>query len=400
MRRNSAATYGSVTKSFHWLIAALIVTMIPLGIYAAGLPDADPWKPTLFSLHKTMGLFIFFTALARIVWAISQPKPAELHPDRKVETFVAALVHWLLYASLIVVPLSGWIHHAATTGFAPIWWPFGQGLPFVPIDDSIAHTAKALHIIFERVLVLSLLLHIAGALKHHIIDRDDTLRRMLPGHTEPAHLPASSHNSRGLAAPILAVGVYITAIATGAGLGLFSEDRIEAEALAEVDSAWQVQEGTLALTVTQLNAPVEGRFADWTAAINFDETPDADGRYGDVEVTVSIPSLTLGSVTSQAMGADFFNAEAHPTATYRADIIDGDAGYIAQGTLTIRDMSAPVTLPFTLQIDGDAAMMSGQTVLNRLDFGIGAGTQPTEGSLAHDVTLTVTLTATRAAEGG
>jgi len=217
MRSNSTTTYGSVTKSFHWLIAALVITMIPLGIVANGMADADPLKPTLFSLHKTVGLFIFFVALARILWAITQPKPAHLHPDRKAETFLATLVHWLLYASLVLVPLSGWVHHAATTGFAPVWWPFGQGLPGIPVSDSVAHIAASLHIIFERVLAASILLHVAGALKHHFIDRDDTLARMTFGHTEPHPAPIPTPSAK--AAPGVAVGVYAAALAIGAGLG-------------------------------------------------------------------------------------------------------------------------------------------------------------------------------------
>lgn len=393
MLSNTAATYGSVAKTFHWLIAALIITMIPLGIYAAGLPDAAPSKPVLFSLHKTLGLFIFLVAIARIIWAIVQPKPAALHPDRRVETYLAALVHWLLYGSLILVPLSGWVHHAATTGFAPIWWPFGQGLPFIPTDDGIAHAAKALHIIFERVLVLSLLLHVAGAVKHHLIDRDDTLRRMLPGQRDLA--ASGTAHPKHRTAPFFALGVYAAALGIGAGLGLFAQDRIEVEVLARAESQWQVQEGALAISVTQLGSKVDGRFEDWTAAINFSETADADGIHGDVEVTISIPSLTLGSVTAQAMGADFFNAEAHPTAVYRASILAAEAGYIAEGTLTIRDQSAPVTLPFALQIENGTGTMQGQTVIDRTAFGIGSGTQPNEDSLGFEVQLSVELTATR-----
>ncbi len=393
MRSNSTTTYGSVTKSFHWLIAALVITMIPLGIIANGMADADPLKPTLFSLHKTVGLFIFFVALARILWAVTQPKPAHLHPDRKAETFLATLVHWLLYASLVLVPLSGWVHHAATTGFAPVWWPFGQGLPGIPVSDTVAHTAASLHIIFERVLAASILLHVAGALKHHFIDKDDTLARMTFGHTEPHPAPIPTPSAK--AAPAVAVGVYAAALAIGAGLGLFKQDKIEAEALAQAISQWRVEDGTLAISVLQLGSTVEGSFADWTAAITFDETSDADGKHGDVRVTVSIPSLTLGSVTSQAMGADFFNAEAYPTATYIADIFSEEDAYIAKGMLTIRDQSAPVELPFTLAIDGNTASMQGSTELNRMEYNIGTGTQPSEGSLAFPVGLGVTLTATR-----
>lgn len=393
MRGNSQTTYGSVTKTVHWLMAVMVLSMIPLGIVANGMANADALKPVLFSIHKTLGVAIFFLAIGRIAWAIAQPKPGGLHPDRKAESFLAELVHWLLYASLVVVPLSGWVHHAATTGFAPIWWPFGQNLPFVPKDDGLAHAAAALHIIFERVLVLSFVLHFVGALKHHFIDRDDTLRRMLPGHTDP-DIPAGHSRSRVPA--VAAAGVYAAALAIGAGLGLFAEpDRIEAAQLEQKTSQWAVQDGALGITVRQLGSDVEGSFADWTAAINFDETPDTEGKYGDVEVTVAIASLTLGSVTNQAMGADFLDAETHQTALFKADIFAEGEGYVAKGTLTLKGAQAPVFLPFTLEIAGDTAAMQGQTRVNRSGFGIGMGTQPTEGSLAFDVVISVALTATR-----
>ena len=129
---NSASTYGSVTKTFHWLTALLILSNIPLGLIASDLAHEVQIAPTetlvnratfLFSLHKTIGVTIFFVALARIAWAISQPKPGLLNGDKWAEAWAAETVHWLLYGSLVMVPLSGWVHHAATTGFA-----FGMGL--------------------------------------------------------------------------------------------------------------------------------------------------------------------------------------------------------------------------------------------------------------------------------
>jgi len=108
---NTARSYGSVTKTFHWLTVLLIITAIPLGIIANGLPhdtgEAAAFKGLLFSLHKTVGITAFFVALARIAWALRQPKPAGLHPERRAESFLAELVHWLLYGSLVLVPLTG-----------------------------------------------------------------------------------------------------------------------------------------------------------------------------------------------------------------------------------------------------------------------------------------------------
>ena len=86
---NSKQRYGGVAKGFHWLTALLILTLIPLGLYAHQLPhdtaEQLARKAWLFSLHKTVGVTVFFTALLRILWAITQEKPRLLHPDRKLE---------------------------------------------------------------------------------------------------------------------------------------------------------------------------------------------------------------------------------------------------------------------------------------------------------------------------
>lgn len=391
---NTSTQYGAVTKTFHWLTALLILTLIPLGIYANWLPfdtsEQLAQKAWLFSLHKTLGVTMFFVALARILWALSQPKPGLLHADRKLESLAAETVHWLLYGSLLLVPLSGWVHHAATDGFAPIWWPLGQNLPFVPKSETLASTAAGLHIVFERVLAASILLHVAGALKHHIIDKDVTLRRMLPGRSA-VNLTAANHR---VALPLVsAVVIWGAALFIGSTLGIYDKHTtaVAAAELEAVDSDWTVQEGTIEITVKQLGSDVTGSFADWTAAISFDQTA-TEGPAGAVDVTISIGSLTLGSVTGQALGADFFNAETFPTAQYTADIIRNAEGYVAEGTLTIKDQSMPVTLPFTLDIVDGRATMQGATTLDRRTYGIG-DSQTDESSLGFDVGVAITLTA-------
>lgn len=405
---NTSASYGSVAKTFHWLTALLILTALPLGWIANDLAHAiyDPGIPTteqdiaraarLFSLHKTVGVAVFFVALARILWAISQPRPGLLNADNKPEAFAAETVHWLLYGSLVLVPLSGWVHHAAAEGFAPILWPLGQNLPMVPKSPKLAELTAVLHWLFMLVLVGALVLHVAGALKHHIIDKDATLRRMLPGRSNAPTPPPQTHSL----APALAAGVVWIVILTGGWMtGSFaakSHVAVDTAKLSAVQSDWQVQEGQLEITITQLGNPVTGRFSDWTAAITFDD-PDAPGPAGSVDVTVSIGSLTLGSVTDQAMGPDFFDATRFPTAHFKADLVKTETGYEARGPLTIRDQTVDIVLPFTLDLQGDTARMSGSVELNRLDFGIGK-TLPQEDSLAFAVSVSAELTAKRSVE--
>lgn len=395
---NTALRYGGVTKFFHWLTALLILSLIALGFYANDLPHDTQAQLTtkawFFSLHKTLGVTVFFVALLRIIWAIGQPKPGLLNADKKLESWLAETVHWLLYGSLVIVPLAGWISHAAASGFAPIWWPFGQDLPFIAKSTRVEHAFGALHEIAGKVLIGSLILHAAGALKHHFVDRDSTLRRMLPGEPAIGPVPTQHHSNAPVAA---ATVVWATAIALGLGLGLLQGgekgNTADAPALEQVASQWQVEEGTIGLVVTQFGSDVQGSFADWTAAITFDADADG-GKAGEVTTTVSIPSLALGSVTDQAMGADFFNAENFPTAVFQADINLTDTGYVADGTLTIKDQSAPISLPFDLTLDGDTAQMNGSTTLDRRNFGIGQSVTDAA-TLAFDVAITITLVATR-----
>ncbi len=395
-RHNTATRYGAVAKFFHWSIALGIVIMIPLGIVSAQLPydtaEALARKAMLFSVHKTFGIVLFALALARILWALTQPKPVPLHPDRKAETLTAEIVHWLLYGSLVLVPLSGWIHHAATDGFAPIWWPFGQSLPFVPKDTGLADLAGGAHIVFERVLALSLLLHVLGALKHHWLDRDDTLRRMWFGRTEAG---TDRPHAKARLAPIAALVTWGAAIGIGGAIGVFSHGS-QAGAVAElaqVESDWQVQDGTLGLSIRQFGQEVTGSFDSWTADITFDDSP-GEGPKGAVQVQIAIGSVTLGSVTAQALGPDYFDVERFATAVFAAPLVKTAAGYLAEGVLTLRGVEVPVSLPFDLVIDGPRADMSGTLTLDRRTFGIGDNmTDP--GQLGFDVEINVSLTALR-----
>lgn len=395
---NSAAAYGSVTKTFHWLTALLILTAIPLGWFANQMPIDPPetlaQKAWLFSVHKTVGIAAFAVAVARILWTLTQPKPGLPHPERRLESFAAATVHWLLYASLVIVPLSGWLHHAAAAGFAPILWPFGQGLPLVPQNDAVASFFSGWHIVFTKVLGIAVLLHIAGALKHAVIDRDGTLARMLPG----ARAGAEHHDHGGRSPIIAAIAIWAVAIAGGSALGL-AKTHVSAApapqvALPETGTGnWVVESGSVGLTVINFGNAVSGSFADWTARIVFDPTAPPE-KMGEVEVQIAVPSLSLGSVTQQALGAQYFNAEAHPTASWRADITGAPGGtYTATGPLRLAGGEAPVTLAFTLEIDGETAQMRGTTQIDRRSFQIGEGSD--EATLGFGVDVAVEVVATR-----
>ncbi|MEM8553446.1 MAG: cytochrome b/b6 domain-containing protein [Pseudomonadota bacterium] len=395
---NSATNYGGIAKGFHWATALLILTAIPLGVVAYNWPYETSAqlavKATLFSMHKTVGVAAFFVALGRILWALTQPKPCLLHPNRKLETFAAETVHWLLYASLVLVPLSGWIHHAASEGFAPIWWPLGQSLPLVPKSPAVSDVFGGMHFVFTKILAVSLVLHIAGAIKHAVIDKDATLARMLPLRHPDVTITDTPHRNTPVYA---ALGVWALAIALGTSIGLSRSHggvAVEAVALEAAPSDWVVEDGSLGISVVNFGSSVPGEFADWTAAITFD--PEADGpEVGSVDVQIAIGSLTVGTVTGDALGAEFLDAAGFPTASFTAVLTkDGDA-YLAVGDLTIKGATAPLSLPFTLTLEGDRATMAGKVTLDRRDFGVGVTSYNDEASVGFGVEVDVALTAVR-----
>lgn len=394
---NTTTHYGAVARTFHWLTALFILTAIPLGLIANAIPlDSDTavaQKTLLFSLHKTIGVAVFFVALARILWAVFQPRPAALHPERRAESFMASAVHWTLYIALVLVPLSGWLHHAATTGFAPIWWPFGQSLPFVPVDYRVAEFFAAWHWLFTKVLAVAILLHVVGALKHAVVDRDATLTRMVSGRCE-VDVPPHRESPAPAAA---AVALWLAAIAGGTALGWPQADASSGASFdaPAASSQWQIVDGTLSITIRQLGADVTGSFADWITSVDFDPGIEGDIK-GSVEASIDISSLTLGSVTEQAMGPDFFDTANNPTARFSAVITEDPdgAGYLALGTLSLKGVEVPVELPFVFIPEGDIATVRAETTLDRRDFGIGQSLGD-ESSLGFSVGVVIDLTALR-----
>lgn len=387
---NTTGSYGSIARSLHWLMALLILSNFGLGLWAEDLPrgsDAEvAWVAQIYSAHKTIGVAAFFLALIRVLWALSQIKPHALHPDRRLETFAAEAVHWSLYAAILLVPASGWVHHAATTGFAPILWPFGQSLPFVPKSEMLALTFKSIHGAAVKLLFLSLALHIAGALKHLVIDRDGTVARMLTGREIMPESVSHSALYPALAA-LLAWGAIL-----GVGVALSPQPaNVVPPAMTNAENGnWAVTDGTLSFTVRQMGQDVTGNFAGWQATIIYDEGT----KTGTTNVTIPLSGMTLGAVTTQAAGPEFFDVGAHPTAIFNAGIDDQDGQLVAAGTLSLKGQDVPMTLPFTLAIDGDTATMSGQITLDRRDFGMGPS-YPDESTVGFGVVVDVELRASR-----
>lgn len=138
--------------------------------------------------------------------------------------------------------------------------------------------------------------------------------------------------------------------------------------------AWEVDPAAsrIVFTFLQMGGEVSGRFHRFDAAIRFDPA----GPEGEIAVIIDVASLDTGEDQRdrEARGRAFFDVEAFPTARFHAtEIVGADGRFQATGTLTIRDVTRPVRLPFTLTLSGDRAVADGRTEISRSDFGLGTG---------------------------
>lgn len=169
--------YTRVAIALHWTIAVLIITNLTIGLLHESL------LPGTLPLHKSIGMLVLLLSVVRLGWRVGHRPPPLPDSVKRWEKGVSHAVHWIFYALIILIPLSGWIFTSASVKRHPLTF-FGLfPLPMFPVpqDKAISHVWADRHELMAYLLIGLLLLHIAAALKHRFFDRDLTLDRMLPG---------------------------------------------------------------------------------------------------------------------------------------------------------------------------------------------------------------------------
>src|SRR6267143_7162550 len=181
MLRNASDSWGAPAKVFHWVMAALILAQIALGLMAANW-RVSPTKIELFFWHKSTGMLILALVGLRILWRLANPTP-ELPADMAGwERAAARLSHRLLYALMIALPVTGWIVNSASNVPFRIFWLIPLPAIVAP-DKPTADLAALVHGGLAALLALVLVAHVGAALRHHYVKRDTVLTRMLPWKT-------------------------------------------------------------------------------------------------------------------------------------------------------------------------------------------------------------------------
>lgn len=170
-------TYNRGAIALHWATAVLVIANLLLGLSMVGLP-ISPRKLQWYLVHKSIGITIFLLTSLRVAWRAVRPHPAPV-PMSQWQRRSAVLSHALLYLLLFAIPVSGWLYSSAT-GVQVVYLGVLPLPDLVARDRALGDVLRLVHIGLNSLLFAVLLVHVAAAVKHHLVDRDAVLSRMLP----------------------------------------------------------------------------------------------------------------------------------------------------------------------------------------------------------------------------
>lgn len=178
--------YTGTAKVLHWLVALIIIGLFVLGQYMSDL-SMSPRKLQLYSWHKWFGVTVFLLVLVRLGWRLTHQPPRLPVRMPKLQQLASHVGHMALYGLMLAIPISGWMMSSAK-GYQTVW--FGV-LPIPDLlgkDKLLGDLLAELHGTLNGLLVFIVVIHVIAALKHHFIDRDDVLKRMLPSRIDRSHV--------------------------------------------------------------------------------------------------------------------------------------------------------------------------------------------------------------------
>jgi len=177
---NTNQHYGAAAIALHWLMAALIATLVAMGIYMVRLPDVgfDTTKITLILAHKEIGTLVLALVAARLAWRELNPLPRLTETLPEWQKVTAIFVHLCFYALMIALPITGLLMSSAAG--IPVSFLGLFTLPdFVPHDEAVFAGLTRIHDWLGYTMAMFICLHAGAALRHHFLLRDETLRKML-----------------------------------------------------------------------------------------------------------------------------------------------------------------------------------------------------------------------------
>jgi cytochrome b561 len=413
---STEARWGFIAKLFHWTMAVGLLGLCAFGFWMSDLPRG-PVMFKAYALHKSCGITLLALALARLAWRAVDRRPAEL-PAPGWQKLAALGTHLALYALMLAVPLAGWAYNSAAN--FPLQWFGLVNLPaLVPASPLLKEFFHEAHELGAIALLVLTAVHVAAAWKHHLLDKDNTLRRMLPGGGAVVLVAAGAMGLAAVTAsaptqafPAVPASAAAEAAEVVARLALIAARAIKPGA-AEADkpnaavaskaptTEWflDTAQSKLTFTGTQQGETFTGHFKRFTPRIVFSPAALAVSQW---TVTIDIRSNdSANQERDETMRtSEWFDVAHYPTATFTATRFRTGAGagqYVADGELSIKGRKVRVPLPFrwTPAANGKSATLVSQVVLDRHAFELGTGDWADDAWVGRNVTVGVQLALVR-----
>jgi len=178
--KNTHHSWGAVSQCLHWLTVVLILALAVVGLVMTELPRTPKYF-WVYTLHKSLGISVFALLPLRLGWRLWAGAPRPVAGTPFWQHAIASVTHWLLYALLLAVPLSGWIYDSASSLRPFRWFGLFEMPKLSSPDEALAELAHSAHIGLFWIMIALVAAHAGAAFWHHLFQRDETLRRMLPG---------------------------------------------------------------------------------------------------------------------------------------------------------------------------------------------------------------------------
>lgn len=387
--KNSAVSYGWPAQFLHWSVAALIVTQFVLAKLAERAED-DGSKITQLALlanHKSVGITILSLALLRTSWRFLAPPPALPAAMPSWQILASKLSHRLLYILIFALPLTGWLMSSASA-YTVSWFNLFELPDLVAPDTRLKETLLDAHHLLAKVLFVLASVHIIAALKHHFVDKDDILRRMI----SPTSL---SVFGALLLATLWSFATIDTKKAANSTVSTApssapaeAEEPLQSVAIAPdsknkiSDSsentlpAWDIDyaASSIEFTAEQAGANFTGAWPSWRATMFFVEEALEQSAF-DVRIDVTKVDSRDAERDATLMEAEWFYAEKFPEVRFatREFKKNPDGSFTAAATLSIKDHDALVQFDFTVEDSAKKISLDGTARLDRLALKVGTG---------------------------
>lgn len=424
-----APRYNAVAITLHWMIAAALLVNLGLGLWmswAIDAPSVQAQAVNAFQWHKSLGLAVLVLSLVRLAWRLLYPPPPLPGTMARWEHCVAAATHWLFYGLMIALPLSGWLYVSAQwRGDAPfniptLWFGLFEVPHLLGLSDAsravraqVASVAFNVHGAMALAMVILLLLHIGAALKHHLVQRDGVLLRMLPWlATERQPVQPRAHWGRpplrNLAAAGATLLLAVLLIAYAATTRLVATEAAAPEGKAAMlqtlvaasgtsAPAWAVDASSSHIRFAGVHAgrAFNGHFGEWQAAIHLDPAAPEQSFIAAVVATASATDGVPLHDRSLPQG-EWFDVANHPYATYHSTRIEAldDGRLAATGILTIKGHAVELG-PLILNVDGGQLDLSGSLNLDRANVDMGMESDPRGEYVSREIGIRIEVSAGR-----